>query len=362
MAGRTSPRIDGLPAEASRGEEPAGRASTPAEAYFERLEERFALAVTAAGSTVEREHEIAGARVVLRLAGAALAPVLLPALDHLAASVPRGGDFEVLAFDSASTGVAPPAAPADDTAGAGGVVRVMQRGARIFSMVHAGRARAVLWAADARHFDWSERAAPLRMVLQPWLASRGWQLVHGGAVGSAAAGALIVGRSGAGKSTLALSCLEAGLGYAGDDYVAATADPTPEAHSLYATAKLVATQLAHFPRLTASECNPGRQPGEKPVLQLTPSFAGQLVPRMRLRAVLLPRVTGTSAPRLRRISGAEALAAVAPSTLFQLPLDRAGALARLRRLVAGCPCWQLETGPRFAAGVDLVRALLGDLG
>jgi hypothetical protein len=198
------------------------------------------------------------------------------------------------------------------------------------------------------------------MVLQPWFAARGWQLVHGAAVGGADGGALIAGRSGAGKSTTALACLAAGLGFAGDDYVLATADPEPRVHGVYASAKLQQEQLPRFPWLAAHVANREREPGEKPVLLLAGDARLRLVPAMPLRAVVVPRVTGAARPAVRPIAPAEALAALAPSTLFQLPFDRPAALGRLRRLVESCPCWRLEAGPDLAAVATAVAGLLAE--
>jgi hypothetical protein len=345
-------------AASSRGAS-AVSAGTPACDYFDRMVEAFAAAVDGAGGSLVRSMGVADARVDIVLAGAALAPVLIPALAHL--ELPSGppADLTVLAFDTASTGIAPPAAP-DDEGEEGSVVRVLQRGARLFSMLHRERALAVVWTEDAARVPWNEIAAPLRMVWQPWFAARGWQLVHGGAVGTAAGGVLVGGRSGAGKSTTVLACLEAGMEYAADDYVLATAMPAPALHSLYASAKLQEEQLERFPRLAAQVANRRREPGEKPVILLAESHRSRLRARMPLRAVVIPAVTGTARPVAQPISAAEALAAVAPSTLFQLPFERGAALGRLRRLVEACPCFRLETGPDLAVVAAAVRDLLED--
>jgi hypothetical protein len=330
--------------------------------------ERFAAAAEAAGGRWARCVGMAGARLEIVLAGPALEPVLLPAFAHLETAPGPPPDLTVLAFDTASTGVAPPPAPDGaaaldgTTAGApvddGAVVRVLQRGAGLFSMLHRERALAVVWTEDAARVPWNEIAAPLRMVLQPWFAARGWQLVHAAAVGSTAGGVLIGGRSGAGKSTTALACLEAGLGFAGDDYVLATASPEPWVYGAYASAKLQEEQLARFPELAARVANRVRTAEDKPVILLAEHRPERLVASMPLRAVVVPRVTGTPRPAAHRIAPAEALAALAPSTLFQLPFDRAAALGRLRRIVASRPCWRLETGPDLPAVAAAVRGLL----
>jgi len=338
------------------------RERSEAEGYFARLEERFEEAEAAAGPVSPTVLGVAGTTVELRLAGRALEPVLLPALRHLAVPAPRPDGLTVLAFDSASTGVDPPPPPAPAAAADPEVARILQRGAGLFSMLDRRRSVALLWTRDAARVPWNEVAAPLRMILQPWLAPRGWQLVHAGAVGTHRGGVLLVGRSGAGKSTTALACLAAGLGYAGDDYVLAAASPAPEVQGLYASAKLREDRLDAFPELARRVVNPRRGADEKPVLFLDDGLRAHLVRRMPLRAVVVPRVTGTAEPALRPISAAAALAAAAPSTLFQIPLDRSGALRRLRRLVEACPCWELEAGPDLAGIAAAIGSLLAEAG
>src|SRR5205823_136180 len=80
---------------------------------------------------------------------------------------------------------------------------------------------------------------PLRHILHLWLASRGVQFVHAGAVGRPSGGCLIVGKSGSGKSTSTLATLGSELLYAGDDYVGVSVTTGgAHVHSIYGCGKL----------------------------------------------------------------------------------------------------------------------------
>ena len=78
---------------------------------------------------------------------------------------------------------------------------------------------------------------------------------------------------------------------------------------------------------------------------------------MPLTAIVLPSV-GTGEPELTRVSGAEALRALAPSTIFQLP-PTAIPLAPLGGLVRSVPSYRLRLGADPGAAAALVRELLG---
>ena len=62
-----------------------------------------------------------------------------------------------------------------------------------------------------------------------------------------------------------------------------------------------------------------------------------------IRAVLVPRIHGGHA-RLHPISPTEALLALAPSTVFQLPFNDGAILSSLANLVRTTPCFALDVG------------------
>ena len=311
------------------------------EESLERLEEAFRRAARGSGGVFERLIAVGGRRLRIRAAGIAMLQVVEPAFEHLVAELDgRAADLEVLAWDSASTGIALPDPPAGAVASRRSV---WQSGAGILTVLDDERRRGVVWVPSAAEVPSNEIAAPLRVFLHLAFGEMGTQFVHAAAVGRPDGGLLIVGRSGAGKSSTALSCLGSGLGVAGDDYVLASGGTEPWIHSLYSSAKLNTDQINRFPHLSQGVIN-RLAVGEKPEMLLGRLFRSSISRGFPLRAAVLPRVVGKGPTRARRIGGASLLAALAPSTIFQLPGTGRHTLTRLAGLLRRVPCFELQLG------------------
>jgi hypothetical protein len=221
--------------------------------------------------------------------------------------------------------------------------------------------RAWFWAEDAarmRSWDW---ASPLRAILHWWLGYHGILQVHGGAVGTSDGGVMVVGRGGSGKSTTTLACLSSGLRYAGDDFVGLAVEPEPWVHSLYGSGKLEPHHLAAFPALQEWVSNPVREANDKVIVFAQEAARGGVIKGFPLRAVLVPRVVAKEPQsRLEPISPVAALAALAPSTVFQLHPPQPDGLAKMAQLVKRVPCLSLELGSDVDRIPDPVLAFLGD--
>jgi len=203
-----------------------------------------------------------------------------------------------------------------------------------------------------------ETATPFRKILHWWAADRSLQLVHAAAIGDSRGGALLVGRSGSGKSTTALACLTGGLGYGGDDYCLVECGSRLYVHSLYLSAKGNAQTATLLPTLRESLTSAPLAFEEKSIVfadDISPSSISTGFP---LLAIVVPRITGGEASRLEPLSPAESLRALAPSTLLQLPGQRAAGLARLAELVRGVPSWRLCLGSDPRTAVDVLADLL----
>jgi hypothetical protein len=204
-----------------------------------------------------------------------------------------------------------------------------------------------------------ERAAPFRLVLHWWLAGRGLQMAHGGAVGVGGHGVLIVGASGAGKSSTTLACVEAGLQYAGDDYCAITLDPTPTVHSLYAIAKIFDGDIGRYPSLAAGLTDRRRHPTDDKSLFLVPRGRPEhVVPQLTLAAVVIPERTAHRVTGFVPATQGEALQALAPSTVGQFPGGAAQTLAALAAVTRAVPAYRLALGTDRSTVPPAVRALL----
>jgi hypothetical protein len=221
-------------------------------------------------------------------------------------------------------------------------IRALQVGTTgTLSVLDAPRGRAVFWAPEPAAVVASEGGAPLLHLLTWWLPRHGLHPVHAGAVGTPSGGVLLVGRGGAGKSTSALACLESPLLHAADDYVLVSETPTPCVHALYQSVKLHADQLWRLPRLTAGTRGDA---GGKTLLFLDERYAHKLVPAFPLRAVLLPRVTGRRETRLVPAAATQALDALIPSSIVELPGLGREAVRAIVRIVRSVPVCVLEAG------------------
>jgi len=332
-------------------------------AYFDSVRHAFARAALGAG-TFEQGLQVGDVGVHLRFAGQELARALLPALGPVLHSGDGRPDVEVDLWDERSTGVGIPepvwrlrdvVARGDVRSLSGGRVRVqVDSWNKVLTMWDAQLRRGIVWAGDAQRLPYWLPAAPLRAILHWSLATRVRHMLHAGAVGNERAGALLAGPPGSGKSTTALACLEAGLGYVGDDYVLVETEPAARAVSVYGTAKLHAPSLELLPSVPALQLSPDAQKFVVDVAGARPDLVRRSA---AISAILLPRVTrGPLA--LHPAAASEALRALAPSTILQHADESATGMAVMAALVRQVPAYHLELGSDIAAVAPAIRDLL----
>jgi hypothetical protein len=308
--------------------------------------------------------------VLLRFAGGDMREALLPALAHLETAAVSEPELTVHIWDSASTSTSPPA-PAWDLEDyrEHGVIRgffgdgfytVFQWGTRALNVVDSASANAYFWADSVEAMRPPERGAPLRTLLHMWLSEHGVQLVHGAAVGRPDGCVLLVGSSGAGKTTTSLACLDSDLRHLGEDYCLATPGVPPEIASLYNSAKVEPATLERLPRLKPLVVAPPSPGSEKALIDLHAAMPAKLLGSAPLRAVAVPRITGERTTRVSRCSSGAALAALAPSTLLQLPGTGREALDRLTSIVSAVPCHQLELGTDLESIPAAIESILDE--
>jgi hypothetical protein len=191
--------------------------------------------------------------------------------------------------------------------------------------------------------------------------SHGLQLVHAAAVGNSRGGVLIGGKGGSGKSTTALACLESNLSYVGDDYTLLGLDSGPVVHSLYNSAKLNSDHIQRFPELLPKIANTERSSEEKALLFVNEHYPLKVAIRLPVRAILLPRVRGLAETRLKRVSVAMTLAALAPSTIFQLPRAGSEAFKFLTTFARQLPCFSLDLGTDLSTIAPVIEELLAEI-
>jgi hypothetical protein len=322
-----------------------------------RLEAAFDEAVIVGGGEVfERRFRVAGHVIGLRCAGSELFTDLTRPLAHVVDTGPEEAELTVLAWD-ATGGVGFPVEPFSETpspwrrgnhflqfepSDAGPDRTTAQRWRRISGLVHDDLG--VFWASGASAIPLHDRGAPLLSPLHRWLSHKGFRVAHAGAVATGAAAVLIVGGGGAGKSTTAVASSNRGLLFLGDDYVV-TEPEALRVHSLYCSAKLgwgysarIASGIEPVNRRPSSSEDP--ESDEKALFILR----DRAVTSATLAAVVVPKVDPESRCELVPLPAGKALAAMAPSNVFQLPHDSARTLADLRQICAALPAYELRIG------------------
>lgn len=344
------------------------RFKTDPVSYFYSAEQAFHSAIETVGLRLDRSYRIADYTIRLSFAGKSLLPYICPALDHLSIETEKHPDLTIYLWDSASTGTEMPPPPWSlSDYGVRGEISgyndqrislCFRHGSGAVSLLDGTLGQAIFWIRDAHQLPFWESAAPLLNILNWWMVGHDRLLVHGAAVASDRGAALIVGRGGSGKSTTALACLRAGLSYLGDDYVMISTRPRRSIHSVYSTAKLDANQVNAFPQLVSKVSNKEMAPQEKALLFLNDHYRKQMTPTSEVKLVLVPRVTGRERTQMHKTSVAAALAAVAPSTIFQLPRAGEYHFKFLAEFLSALPCYVLDCGRDLNQLPEVVRAAL----
>ncbi|HEY7616582.1 MAG TPA: hypothetical protein VH744_07255, partial [Terriglobales bacterium] len=290
----------------------------------------------------------------LRFAGKALLPALAPGFEHLAIDTDGQPDLTVCIWDAQSTGVSlPRPAWSGRVYGPRGDVQGFNNerintsycfGAAALSMYDAHRRQAIYCTRDASQLPSWEKGSPLRTILHWGLRTHNLQLCHGAALGRPEGGVLLAGKGGSGKSTTALRCLQSQLLYAGDDYCVVQTEPNPYVHSLYNTAKVNADNVNRVSFLRSAITNWGRLDTQKALMFLQQHYPEKLSEGFPIRAVLIPRVTGRVSTGVTPARCDDALAALALSTIRQLPGADNWSMQMIRSVTDRVPCYYLELG------------------
>ncbi len=339
------------------------------DAFLRQACRRFQQAAVTHGGPTIRRYRIGGRGIELHFAGERLLQLLTPPLGHLA--VPEADDqpFIVRIWDTASSGVKPPT-PSWSTEhyGPRGDIRhdlgyhihaSYSIDGGMLSLFDIREGHAVCWVRDPEQLPAWDLAAPLRPILGWWASATNGQLAHGAAVGDKGVGILLTASGGSGKSTTALSCLDAGLSYLGDDYVMLRSGEPPLVCSLYSTAKLTPDHLRRvLPQFQGRVVRGVSDLQDKVTLQLGQRHAAQLVPMLPLGAILITAVARDGRTAVAPASRAEALQAMAPTTIFQLPGAGAGDFARMAAIVRRVACHRLHLGTDTAANVAAIRGVI----
>jgi len=332
-------------------------------AYFEASVACFERAAHQAGRRSYR-YRIGSLPFHLEFAGPALEPCLAPAFAHLAAAEGMP-DFRVFLWDSGSTGVGMPPPPwmwgpsVRNEVYVGDRFRIVYNGeAGSLIMYDAAVRQAIYWIRKAENVPYYETGAPLLPAMHWWLEATECQLVHAGAIALDEDGILLAGKGGSGKSTTALACLANGFDFASDDYCVLTSSHPVKVHSIYCSAKLAADSRDRLPELAAAIHHAAVPSAEKTLYLMNRIFPERIMAGFELRAIVLPRVAGTDATTMKPVSPAQALRALAPSTIFQLAGAGGKTFHALASIIRRVPCYEISLGRDLAGIAAVLRALL----
>lgn len=341
-------------------------------AFFGAVHRAFEEAERVTGSVV-RSYVIGGYSIRLRFAGPALVPAITPALEHLAGRTDRPAALTVCLCDSVSTHTDLPLPPwkGVDYVSGGDPWRLIdsrfkvlfQPDVGILNMLDSEKNLAVYWVRNCHDLPFWEKTHPLRTLLYWWMREHDRQMVHAAATGNSTGGVLIGGKGGSGKTTTSLVCLDSGLLYAGDDFVLLSQESAPTAHSIYNSCTLHAPHMnMRLPWLATKACNPEELGAEKALVFVHEHYPESVTTSVAVKAILLPEITSQSVTKLRRISPAQCLALLAPSSIFNLPTAGAEDFRYIARFVRKVPSYVLELGADLSAVPGLVMGLLSSPG
>ncbi|WP_211234558.1 hypothetical protein [Solimonas soli] len=292
---------------------------------------------------------------------------LAEAMAGFAAGVAAAPDMQVRIVHPGLAGIAPPAEWGDADFGSNAFADLLAAEGLRGSYFHelrfwqfydpASRQGVQLMAARDAFPPW-ETGAPLRAFLHWYYAALGMRLTHAGTLGHGGRGVLLAGAGGAGKSGTVAAGLVEGLDSVGDDYVLVQLRPQPRAHRLFDTLK---QDPAGFARLRLARVLP--QPGPlnwqgKHEFRIGDLARRAPVDHLALTALLLPRIGGGARTTISPAPASEAMLALAPSAINQMPGDRLAGFRFFGALTRSLPCFRLTLGHDAAEIAAAIAAFI----
>ena len=189
-----------------------------------------------------------------------------------------------------------------------------------------------------------EPGAPLRAFLHWEYAARGMRLTHAGTLGANGKGVLVAGAGGAGKSGTVVAGLLNGLDSVGDDYVLIDLSSGVTARPLFSTLK---QDPKGFARLGLKDRLGTHGPLNwqgKHVFRIG-DIAHRPVPAtLDIVALMVPHIGGGGTSSIMPVSRRNAMIALAPSGIAQMPGERESGFRFFSDLTRRLPCYRLSLG------------------
>jgi len=306
---------------------------------------------------------IAGRTVMLQFANEHLALAFGPTFRHLEAEATGGEDLRIRVWDRSFSALPEPMLPLPEsntgsTHFAGVVQCIVDQATGRIEAYHPARRCGLLYLPDLSQLDPGYAAAPFRALLHWWAIDHGWLLLHAGCVATDEGAALLVGRGGSGKSTTVLGCISSAFRLLGDDYCLYQPGEPGRVHSLFGSSKIDSRAIALMPSLGSAFAGAPIDPRGKRIIQVRDHFPDSWRIEAPLRAIIIPQIGSGRGCTAERADPADALRALAPSTIFQLAGGRALAFEQMARLVRMLPCWRLVVGPDPRAAREPISKII----
>jgi hypothetical protein len=178
------------------------------------------------------------------------------------------------------------------------------------------------------------------------------RLTHAGTLGANGKGVLLAGAGGAGKSGTVAAGLLNGLDSVGDDYVLIDLSNGVTARPLFSTLK---QDPQGFARLGLKRRVPANGPLNwqgKHAFHIDDIAPRPVPATLDIVALVVPHISGGGASSIMPVSRRDAMIALAPSGIAQMPGERESGFRFFSDLTRLLPCYRLSLGtqPQEIAG------------
>jgi len=207
-----------------------------------------------------------------------------------------------------------------------------------------------------------DSGAPFRVLLHMAAINRGWGLVHGATLAVCDEGVLIVGPGKAGKSGTTLAGISVGLKTVGDDYILVCPASPPTAFRAYNLLKQDRNGLSRIDGL--AEATGHLETNWQDKLELDPEelFPGCTVERVRLRAILAPKIAYASRTQFFPVDPQYVFQRFWPSLWAQLPVALVSGFRFAAALTRSLPTFSVLLSDNPAEIGDSIRRFIVGLG
>ena len=296
-----------------------------------------------------RQYRVAGLTLEISCSSRQLDALMHHALAHLSDATPLGQKhFEILAIEDEALFAEIHSRESIFEDSGIRCLNVPESGMVHLLQLETGQAITILKRSQGLPED--EIGSPFRPVLARFLRENGWIALHAGAVSLGDSAVLVTGTGGKGKSSTVLACmLHPDLGYLGDDFVAVRCGAMRDVCSLYNTAKISHDMQPMMPHLDCYKNELRPVTPRKSMAFLMTHHGQQLAEMARLRAIVVPETAGRRDLSMERISAAETLRHIAPSSLFLVGTRQKEDFQEIAELSRQIPCFRLHVSTDMRA-------------